>query len=349
MLVHDFLYDPVKRTEDMKFSEFTKYIEIRDKQLKDKAEVDYDLIESLRGVFYDSHRDVNGEQLGKAWTIIYGMLKNNAALAQFSWDYGGAESNFFFPWLMSVATSPSAALEMAYGAGFDIEDNWVNAVPEDDNIDFFVRNVPTFVYNRERQLFVADLVTTFQDKGTPEKPTKVVDLGAGRLAWARWHGFKFDAAKQRIIAYDKDNSIAPAILFEHSLSRLGLDYRFGDLRQAFTSGDCKESDLMMLGGVASYLPTETFVSGILMPVYGFLKPGGVFFFDLQLQCPQYEWTVKLFNWPEMKLTDSPEVAIGQVEAIRRDLWRHGLKFGADYKVDTYNEMSSAVMITFTKI
>ena len=349
MLIHDYLYDPITRTEDMKFSEFTKYIKMRDKQLEKGTAVSKKVIDAIRGNFYESHSDLGGEKLGKCWKYIYATVKRNSALAQFVLDYGGAESDFFFPWLISVATSPSAALEMAYGAGYNLRNEWVVDIPEDDNINFFVRNVPTFVYNRERQLFVADLVSSIQDKGTTHNPTKVVDLGAGMLAWARWHGFKFDANRQHIIAYDKDKNIVPTTLFEQPLEQLGLSYFCGDLREAFFNENSKEADLMILGGVASYLSMEAFAASIIMPVYGFLNPGGVFFFDLQLQCPQYEWTVKLFDWPEMNLAKSPEAAIHAVESVRRDLWQKGLKFGADYKVDTCNEMPSAVMITFTKI
>ena len=39
MLIHDYLYDPITRTEDMKFSEFTKYIKMRDKQLEACAQI----------------------------------------------------------------------------------------------------------------------------------------------------------------------------------------------------------------------------------------------------------------------------------------------------------------------
>ncbi|MBQ6375671.1 class I SAM-dependent methyltransferase [Candidatus Saccharibacteria bacterium] len=349
MLVNRELYDPIERTREMKKTEFTKYIRIRDQAAAEGRQTDPNVVGRIMVDFFESHKDVPEEKLAKLWRIVDPKVAKNPGLAQFIVDKNATHSQYFFPWLKSVYTSPSEALEMSYGAGRGLSGEWVYRTDEADPIEDFVRNVPTLVYNRERQLFVADLVTTIQKKGSPYEPTKVVDLGAGRMAWARYHGFQFQPKSQTIYAFDKDPNINPALLFPQSLDAIGLNYHLGDMRSAFTQPECKEADLIMLGGVASYYPMDVFRSAVIMPVYGFLKPGGVFFFDLQLQCPQYEWTVKLFDWPVMELEDSAEAAIAKVEAMRRELWKSGLKFGADYKVDTYNEMASAVMITFTKI
>ena len=50
MLIHDYLYDPITRTEDMKFSEFTKYIKIRDKQLEKGTAVSKKVIDASLNV-----------------------------------------------------------------------------------------------------------------------------------------------------------------------------------------------------------------------------------------------------------------------------------------------------------
>ena len=180
--------------------------------------------------------------------------------------------------------------------------------------------------------------------------TRVVDLGAGRMAWARWHGFHFDPCHQEILALDKDPSITTPGLFPMSLKRLNIQYRSIDIR-SWLAKNTEENgfDLAILGGVASYYPLEAFIQTVIKPVCARLSPGGVFFFDLQLDCPQYVWTVKLFNWPEIKLMRDATEAITTLEAMRKQLWHEGLKFGAEYAVDTYNEAPSAVMVTLTKI
>lgn len=349
MLRHEYLYDPINRVKDFELSEFTKYVKMREAQGAHEP-TDPDIVGAVRDEFYGTHTDVPKEKLNDIWRVIGPMSGNNAAFSQFVLDYGGAKSEFFFPWLITIAKSPSRALEMSYGSGYDLKGDWVRVISDNDKIARFIHDMPTLVFNRERELFMADLVASVQDKGTYATPTKVLDLGAGRMTWARWHGFQFAPGKQRIIAYDKDPSIDPSELFEcTNLERLGLNYCTGDLFEAFSNPDCKNADLIMLAGVASYMPLETFVSAIMMPVYGFLKHGGVFFFDLQLDCPQYEWTIKLFDWPEMNLAKNPEALIAQLERVRRELWEKGLKFGAEYQLDTYNMAPSAVMVTLTKI
>ena len=105
----------------------------------------------------------------------------------------------------------------------------------------------------------------------------------------------------------------------------------------------------MIGGVASYFPLPAFTEAVIKPIHGILKDRGAFFFDLQLDCLQYEWTIKLFGWPEMQLAKSAEEAIAKVEAVRRGLWDAGLKFSAEYHVDTPNANPSAIMVVFQKL
>ena len=348
MLVHDELYDPVKRTKDMKESEFTKYVKIRDAQKKNQP-TDSKKVEKIRDIFYSTHQSIDKENLDKLWEFVGPKIEQNAGLAEFTIDYGGAESDFFFPWLVSVYTSPSEALEMSYGAGNDLTGKWVMSVPEDDKIDTFVRNDPTFVYNRERQLFVADLVTSFQDRSSKERKTKIVDIGAGRMAWARWHGFQFKPEIQSIYAADRDVTIDVKKLFNQNISELGLEYETLDMAEQLRSPKCRDADLIMLGGVATYYPMELFASTVIAPIYQLLKTGGVLYFDLQINCPYLLRSMKIFDWPPMKLKDNIAAAIDVVEKVRKKLWSEGMKFGAEYTLDTYNEVPTATMITFTKL
>jgi SAM-dependent methyltransferase len=195
---------------------------------------------------------------------------------------------------------------------------------------------------------MADLVLSMQRNGTDWAPTRVVDLGAGRMAWARHHGFKFDSDVQKIVAIDKDPTIDADKLFT-SPEFYGVEYQRTDILPWLATAEEESADLVMLGGVASYFPLMAFTEAVIKPVYKTLKPSGEFFFDLQIDCPQYEWTIKLFGWPEMKLAKSADEAICQVENVRRALWDFGIKFNAEYHVDTACANPSAVMIVFQKL
>lgn len=341
--------DPIRRTREMKESEFTKYTDIRKAQLKAGTMTDADLVDKIRKDFYMSHTDVNDKNLDKIWTVVGPKIGQNAGLAQFTLDYHGAESKYFFPWLKAVYTSPSEALEMSYGAGRDLNGAWVERTDADDPIEGFVCDDPTFVYNRERQMYVADLVTTLRKKATKSAPSKVMDLGAGRLAWARWHGFKFDPSRQIIVACDKDVTIRPEELFRFSPEELGLTYKICDMTAALTDKDCAGADLIMLGGVASYVPLEVFTGKIVPAVWQLLRDGGVFFFDLQADCPYLRRSMSIFDWPEMHFYGTAAETIATVETIRKDLWSRGIRFGAEYTLDTYNAVPSSVMVLLTKL
>lgn len=343
MLRHNFLFNPIKQTRIMEPEEFTKYIEMHTTFTNPRT------IEEIKQRFYSSHQGVAKTELDRIWSPIEVRIINNSALAEFILDYGGAESDFFFPWLQSVATSMSEALEMAYGSGYGVDGKWYDQVPEQDNIADFIHNVPTFVFQRERQLMMADLVSWAEDIGKDNEPAKVIDLGAGRMAWARRHGFQFKGDVVKILAVDKDTTVKPDNLFKVPEST-GIKYEQSDFIRWLNTTTVKEdADLIMLGGVASYFPLPKFVEVILKPVYRVLKPNGAFFFDLQLDCLQYEWTIKLFDWSKMQLEKSADEAIAKVENIRRQLWEAGMKFSAEYSVDTPNALPSAVMVTFQKI
>lgn len=346
MLRHKELFDPIRRTRDMRLEEFRKYIDICE-QLS--GPTDATQIAEIRDIFYNSHSNLPLCDLDRVWKFADAKITNNPGLAQFVLDYGGASSDYFFPWMKTIFESPSAALELSYGSCRNLQDAWIETIPRTDPIDDFMRNVPTLVYNRQRQLYVADLVTTAQDNATAAKKSKVVDLGAGRMAWARRHGFRFRPERQSILAFDVDETIRPNSLFAGALSDLDLSYQHDNMMTAIHNPQCQGADVVLLGGVASYYPLWVFAETVMKPAYRILRPGGVFFFDLQLECPQYVWTVKLFGWPEIKLMSSVAEAVGVVEQVRAKLRRDGMMFGAEYVLDTYNESTSSVMVMFTKV
>lgn len=349
MLRHSYLKDMVQKTEEMPVTAFTKYVTILRRQPPVATKARCEKINEVRETFWSSH-DADEEHMKFYWDFVQNRLVRNDGLTQFILDYHGAESEFFFPWLTSVYASPSAALEMAYGAGTDLNGNWVEQVPEDDPIYPFVLNDPTFVYNRERQLFVADLVSSVQDNSLNSgKVSKVADLGAGRLAWTRRHGFRFTPGYQKIYAFDTDKSIDTEALYGTDPEKVGIIYENMSFMDGLKSLPEADIDLIIMGGLASYLPFRTLQKALIPKAHQLLVPGGAFFFDLQLECPYYERSVAIFSWPHIKLMESASAAIHKIESTRKTLWKKGLKFGADYALDTYNEVPTSVMITLTKI
>lgn len=344
---HNYLYDSIPRTEDMPDAEFTKYVEICKNQTEPTSEA---LIQRIKVEHYAHSVDTDKKLLDEIWQKIEPRLVANEGLARFILDYKGAESKYFFPWLLTIPKSPSTALEMSYGSGYDLKGRWVEDVESYDPIYKFVMNDPTFVYNRERQLFVADLASSVQDITIgSQEISKIVDFGAGRLAWTRKHGFEFRPSKQVIYAFDKDPTIKPHVLFDSSLQSLNLHYENGDLVSQLKNPNCEDSNLIILGGVASYLSMDVLINYVITPIHGLLKPNGVFFFDLQLDCPYLRRSMALWGWPTLQLFDSPGAAITEMEAIRKNLWNTGLRYSAEYAVDTYNACPTAVMISFTKL
>ena len=330
---------------------FRKYIAIRDMQYKMMSTLP-ELTTEVKRVFYESHKAVAKTNLDKIWAFMYPMVSRNEALAQFILDHGGAESDFFFPWLMSVATSPSEALELSYNAGRNLNGEWVDSIPESDKINYFVLNLPTLAFNRERQSKVAELVRANQNEFRIGG-SKVVDLGAGRMAWARhseYTGFSFRPTVQKIIACDRDPNIQSEKLFApRTLSQLGIVYKQSDIMMELQDADCADASLMVLQGVASYYPMGVFREAIVKPVYHNLRKGGSFFFDLQLNHISYEWSVKVFGWPEMELPEKASDAIDVVQAMRTALWNEGMKFEATYMLDNYHASPLSVMVLFKKI
>lgn len=340
MLIFKGLFNPIAPTERMLSDSFLKYVQINEENISTAG-----LVERIRSDYYSSHTNVSTFDLDRIWVIIKDKLTANAGLAQFTIDYGGAESDFFFPWLIAVERSPSEALEMSYGSGKDLTGKWWDMVPEQDNIMFFVHNDPPLIYNRERQLFVASIVTMCRATALS---SKIVDFGAGRLAWARKHGFVFEPERQSIFAFDVDRSIVPEALFEKNTASIGLHYENNNFIAKLNDPKLLNSDLILLGGVASYYPIEMFRDTVLTSVHKLLKTGGVFFFDMQLDCPYYKRNRSIFNWPEMNLV-SPLQAINTLESMRKLLMSKGIPFSAEYAFDSFNEYPTSVMVTMTKL
>ena len=353
MLRHTNLYDPIKRPEVAKEIEFSRYVEIHKNQT---APTGAGYVKGIKDQFYKANSKAKPENLDKVWEFVAPKVEKNAGLAEFISDYHGAESKFFFPWLINVFNSPSTALEISYGAGPDVDGNWHEDILDtDDPFVPFIYDDPAFVYNRERQLFVADLVSTIYDfyriMGTTAIKYKIVDFGAGRMAWARRHGCGL-APWVDIYAFDKDTSIDPDELFaSEAIKNIHYPLRFvhEDFTSHLTDPNCCDADLIILGGVASYIPPEAFFGKIVPAIYMLLKPGGVFFFDLQTSTPCYRHSMDILDWKGFMLPETPAIVIDSVEKARLGLWEKGLRFSAEYAVDTYNKIPSGVMMTFQKV
>ena len=348
MLINANLYNPVEMDGVLPDEMFQKYIDIRDRQPKLMPTAP-EVITEVRNRFFGSHPEVDRGQLGKVWEPVRSMVQENEALASFILDNKGAESEFFFPWLANIRISPSLALEMSYGEGTNVRGEWRKA-GVDDPIDLFVKNDPTFVYNRERQFKVADLVTTDRNRMRTGEKSRVLDLGAGRMAWARHHGFRFKPRLQEIIACDKDPTISPETLFAGiPESIIGLAYKKVDIAEMLCAPICRDVSLALLLGVASYYPLDKFKGCFVGPIYLSLRKGGSFFFDLQLDCLYYRRSMKVFSWPPMRLMASATEAIEALENMRASLWEKGIRFSAEYALDTYNKFPTSVMVLLTKI
>lgn len=338
------LFNPIETTRVMKDAEFQKYINICARQ---KGATGGRLIRCVKETFFKTHaKDANEEELQEIWQKVEGPLKNNAGLTAFALDFGGDKSSHFFPWVMSVQKSPSEALEMAYGWGRNLRGEFEFAGNDPWYMEA-VRNLPTLAFHRERQLVVANLVTLAKGAVSHEGLIKVVDLGAGRMDWARMHGFVLEPDIMEIIAFDKDPTIEVEQLFPMGKDKANITYINGDITEALTDARCNGADVIIMQGVASYYPREIFAK-VLAMVYDLLRDGGAFFFDLQLDCVYYRWSVTTFGWPEMKLMQSAAEAIDLIEGFRKALWEKGYRFGAEYALDTYNKTPAAVMATLTK-
>lgn len=356
MLRHNLLFDPVKRPENTKEIEFDKYVEIHKNQTEPTSA---GVVESIKRQFYEAGSEAEIGNLDKIWSFVGPKVKENNGLAEFIRDYRGAESQYFFPWLINVFRSPATALEISYGAGPNLDGVWDESILDtDDPIVPFVYDDPAFVYNRERQLFVADLVTNVMEDNAERnrsKRPKIVDFGAGRMAWARRHGlmelcyhYMYLGAAD-IYAFDRDQTIKPEKLFSRRLDELGIKYKYADFTSQLVNPDCRDADLIILGGVACYVPSETFYGKIVPAIHGLLNRGGVFFFDLQTSTPCYRHSMDILDWQEINLPEDPAVVIDSVEKARRSLWENGIKFSAEYQVDTFNKIPSAVMVVMQKL
>ena len=357
MLRHTELFDPVERPEVAADFNFEKYIEIDKAQ---KSPTGAGFVESIKHEFYEAGSETDVGNLDKIWSFVGSRIEQKQCLAEFIKDFKATESKYFFPWLIDLAKSPSAALEMSYGAGHDLNGIWHDDIlSTGDRIIPFIQDDPAFIYNRERQLYVADLVASIvQDcyNGPTEVP-KIIDFGAGRMAWARYHGLELcnyyvHRGYADIYAFDQDKSIDPEKLFADenlTLEELSIKYEHTDLASQLINPELKEADLVILGGVASYIPSETFYGKIVPAIHALLSSGGVFFFDTQIDCPCLQWSIRVFDWPEMHLPATVVDAIYSIERARTALWEKGFKFSAEYAADTYNNPSTAVMVTLQKV
>ena len=91
MIVHDFLFNPVEMTEEMKPEVFYKYIDICNKHKGEGTSLD--TMKKIRKIFYDTHSSIDEDSLDNVWAQVNPKLWKNPGLAQFVLDYGGAESD----------------------------------------------------------------------------------------------------------------------------------------------------------------------------------------------------------------------------------------------------------------
>lgn len=352
MLRYNYLSDPMERTGHIEVTKFNKYVELARSQ---RGPTDEKLIKEIKDQLYDYHLTPKNEaKIERIWKFLIAKIGTNAGLATFILDYNGAQSDFFLPWMMNTFLAPSAVLEMAYGAGTNIDGHWVDNIPATDPITPFVRNEPNFIYHRERELHAADIATIVQESSFGEfgKPTKIVDFCSGRMPWARRYGYDFTPEDQKIMAFDKDPTLrAEKIFHVKDQSELNVSFKHGDVMSQASNPECQDSDLIIaLGfGAAPYTRIDAFAQAVISPVYYLLNPGGIFFFDLRINSPCLKYATPIFGWPKLYMMDSVSSAIKSVEEVRKSLWKNGQHFNAEYAVDSFNESPSGVMVTLQKL
>lgn len=338
----------VQRYDIIPVKHFAKYVDIARKQEESGKPTDPSLLDKIKHQFWKANCEFDRKDVCTVLDPVIEEMAHNEALTQLTLDYAGAKSKYFFPWLLEVWRSQSSALEMAFNAGFDCAGNWNKSIPKYDSFNYFIFNDPTFVYNRERELVMANIATEKQ-KVAMENGTvsKILDFGAGRMAWARYTGFNFCPEYQYIRAYDLDETICFDELFKKPLWQLGIEYEIADMRTGF--GDPRNvcADLIFLAGVMTYLPKEQMFA-IIKTMYSLLAPNGEFFFDLQIDCEYLQRSMCVFKWPKLRLPGSFTEAIADLENIRKKLAQEGMSFSAEYIPDTFNEAPSAVMVRLTK-
>ena len=352
MLRYKYLSDPIERTGNIELTKFHKYIDIAKTQ---RGPTDEKLVNEIKEQLYDYHlTEKNEAKIERIWKFLVAKVGTNAGLASFILDYGGAKSDFFLPWMMNTFLAPSAPLEMAYGAGANIDGHWIDNIPANDPIMPFVKNEPNFIYHRERELHVADLATMVQEASFGEfgKVSKIVDFCAGRMPWATRYGYDFTPEDQTIMAFDKDPTLKPKKLPHiKDAEAMNIAFKNGDVMSQASNPECSDADLIVAVGFygAPYTRFDAFSQAVIMPVYHLLNPGGIFFFDLRINSPCLRYVTPIFEWPKLYLMESVPNAVKSVEEVRRSLWKSGRKFNAEYTVDSYNEPPSGLMVTFQKV
>lgn len=340
MLMFSNIFQPFEQDVVMAHEEFARYIRIAESQIATSPF----MMKHIKNTFYGQHEySTPKEDLDRIWNLVAPALERNAGLAKFTNDYEGALSEYFFPWLIMLVTSQSEALMLAYGLCRNLRGE-VRVVQDDDPIMLFVKNDPTFVAARERAIRIANLATLARLVMPEGVKSKVIDLGAGRMPWARFHGFEFDPEKQKILAFDKDTSIVPKELLGVTASEEYFKFRHEDIFTAISRNECSNANLVILSGVASYLEMPVLKEQIVKPLHSLLRPGGLFFFDVQLDCIYYKRSMKIFSWPKLRLDDTAN----EIDKMVDELEQEGFGFNLETETIKYDGTPINLFVKLTK-
>lgn len=341
MLMSSNIFQPIAQDATMAIEEFARYIRISESQIATSPF----MMKRIKNCFYEQHEySTPKEALDRIWSLVAPALEKNAGLAEFTDDYEGALSEYFFPWLIMLRTSQSEALMLAYGLCRNLRDA-IRVVPDDDPIMLFVKNDPTFVAARERAIRIANLATIARSIPIGAR-SKVIDLGAGRMPWARFHGFEFAPSRQEIMAFDKDTSIVPEELLGTVASEKCFQYQHMDIFSALR--ECDNANLAILSGVASYMKMSALKERIVKPLHASLRPGGLFFFDLQLDCVYYRRSMKIFSWPELRLEKDKDAVKEKIENMVDELEQEGYGFNLETELIKYDGSPTNLFVQMTK-
>ena len=324
-----------------KYSE--ELIEYAHEMKAEKKETDAEIMEELKGDFYEMCKaeGVSEGGIEKFWGEFEPELKKRPYLAKFTVDAEGCKSPFFPMWVMDVIHQRmSRSMYPAYYKGYDIKDE-LSEIRESDPFYVWSDKDPVFVYVRGRDKIANRLM---QEPGVE----RILNPGAGNCPEI----FELDYDKELLKKQDiRCCDIAKTGVKEKVEGMReempNFSYEYMDLTEFIQKEATFQPNLIVMKGTLSYqMEALPKVIGIAAKL---LAPGGKLFFDLQLSHYALLRNLETFTWGEgtFGLLPSPEAA---VELVKKVVTEGQLPFeieGEDWYESFTDEDGEAVGIAFT--
>ncbi len=276
----------------------------------------------------------------EVWPELFGHAKENLGMAAFLLE-NALHSDCIARFLLNVWKCPAKAVLPAHGVAEDILKNPI-AVPRTD---------PMFPYCYDQSYRMIQYRTRMPQSELRQMK-KVIFLGGGLLPelWTYDFLLKCGQNQLQVVVYDQDDGLPSYLeqILSGKLSDFGIDYRVEDFESAFVDANQQGIyDGVVMNGVLSYRLKD--LEKIFRGVAGLLKPGGKFFFDLQLKHPVLLFDVLTLDWPAtMETLDNVTAAVSLVDIpLGKAGFRHMI-----YDTEPYDpklgEMPAGVITVATK-